>query len=536
MIVQNRSKTTVDVSKLKSIAAGGEGTIYTLNSKTVLKIYHTARPISFSSHLESLSKLTSEFIKPIDIFYYGNTVAGFTMDYVNLNDYYLFNNLFNKMFCTNNNVTKDLKIKILLNLKVSLQKIHDLNIQIGDLNQYNIFFNLKGEIKIIDIDSFQTPSHKHSNILLEDIQDYVNLGVINNRTDEYAFAVLSFWTLTHCHPYKWIVKNFAPSLAERVCKGLSFLNVKDINYPKVWEEPVGDILNEFYDIFVSKSRKLLTLHNIDSVTKQITVTLQSNALFIKELFNGVTNLIGNMNYIAINRNKRYEMLNCSQPKVVSIKLDSELELFPSTQGLVVGKSDSTLISNDKKFSTPLIDHYHSYHNGNLCILQYTEDIMYSYNLNNQIADIDHTNTVLYSKSIQLVNGYFIQNFGREKYLMVPNLNSFYLLKVPSNIKNVLLGENYIYLELKDKSPVHRIYELKSNNIGSSYIEFDQYVSFTEKGTLLFVPNDNTIDIYSNCTLVSQLECPVCTKNSILKSTVSGILLLENSKLYLINKK
>ena len=89
---------SVDLRNANEIAAGGEGKIleHPKFKDRVVKIYHSPRKPAFAKHLQLLAKLPAEFIKPIDIYYdSNNNVAGFDMDYVNLSDYWLFNNLFN---------------------------------------------------------------------------------------------------------------------------------------------------------------------------------------------------------------------------------------------------------------------------------------------------------------------------------------------------------------------------------------------------------------------------------------------------------
>jgi len=103
----------LDLASAKEIAAGGEGKIFEhpANKKKVVKLYHQPRPAGFANHLEILSQLGDAFVKPQEIYFNGRgQVAGFDMDYVNFNNYWLFNNLFNKGFCNTNRIDKGFKI------------------------------------------------------------------------------------------------------------------------------------------------------------------------------------------------------------------------------------------------------------------------------------------------------------------------------------------------------------------------------------------------------------------------------------------
>jgi hypothetical protein len=68
------------------------------------------------------------------------------------------------------------------------------------------------------------------------------------------------------------------------------------------------------------------------------------------------------------------------------------------------------------------------------------------------------------------------------------------------------------------------------------LSFDYLPRFSAMGKMLFVPKDGEIDVYADMTLATTLDVPNCTRDSRLYVTNSGILLLENNTLYLLNTK
>ena len=97
------------------IKSGGEGSIYVHPNKPneVIKIYHTPKDYYYLDKLKKLSMLSNSFVKPKDTFVENKKVIGFTMDFVDFNNYFLFNKLFNKSFCSQNNIDFNFKISIL---------------------------------------------------------------------------------------------------------------------------------------------------------------------------------------------------------------------------------------------------------------------------------------------------------------------------------------------------------------------------------------------------------------------------------------
>lgn len=72
---------------------------------------------------------------------------------------------------------------------------------------------------------------------------------------------------------------------------------------------------------------------------------------------------------------------------------------------------------------------------------------------------------------------------------------------------------------------------KSGSMDLDYLPF-----FTVKQGMVFVPDHGHIAVYKDHSLLMTLDATVCTRDSKLFTTNSGIILLENNTLYLLNTK
>jgi len=530
-----------DYSSQREIAAGGEGKIFEHPSDKdqVVKIYHKPRDKKFIDHLTMLSSLAPNFIKPIDILIDTQLkVLGFTMKYVDFNDYFLFNNLFNKGFCNSNGITKKLKIQILDTIAEELKELDKQHIQIGDLNQYNIFIGKGGEVLFVDVDSYQTSKNAHSGVLLDDIRDWTT-NKIDSQTDIYAFDVLAFWTLTFCHPYKWVVPGNKDSLEMRVKAFKSILsNIKDIKIPALYEPPTGELLKQFTEIFNHGRRYLVSLTGVhvpvSTMVKQQVST--SNNLTIKKLYDGVYDVFAIDECISVKTSVlSWKLVETMIPKVtreiVTIHCD---ELYPAQNGNYAYKVDDQLFSatgSKLVFNNPVF----YYNNGFLCVIEYNKDLQWNYNINNQlVGGIDNTNTPVFAKSIVKRDG-LIQNFGSQIFLNVPMYNRYSMIGTFKGTKNGYYLKGFTVIEHTNKRNVS-FTVTDTNKLNSIDLDYFPYIAVNSVNNMVFIPEDGYVDIYTNLQLLTRLECPVCTRDSKLYYTKAGIFLLEDQVLYLLNTK
>lgn len=522
----------IDEKKLKEIAAGGEGSIKEYTKKEVIKVYHQPRKPQFANHLENLSILSDKFVKPIEVLYtMKGEVGGFVMKYVAMNDYFLFNNLFNKGFCTSNSITKDSKIKLLGELKSAVEELHKHDIQFGDCNPYNILFSIKGDLLIVDVDSFQTKTQPHSMVLLQEVQDFTSIS-ITKQTDIWAYDILSFWATTYVHPFKWVAPGNKDSIEQRVRQGKSILSkIPNIKIPPIYEAPTGHIDIQFRDIFAGRRFFVDftgTINvNAPTIVKQ---NITSTALTIRELFQHVTEVNVCSDFIAIRSSNLWSLVETKIPKVTrTINTWIEDKVYPHNNGFVSVAGNLLGHSYGKiEFIQPEFFYY----NGFLSVIDYGTDIQHNFNLNNQLGGIDQTQTPVFAKSI-VIRDSPIQNFGGKKYLNIPLNNSYTLLEVPLGTKNAIHNGIFYCAEYTEGNQI----KFRMKTVGHvTGMDLDYLPHLTSKLQTLFIPEDGRIDIYKDFSLLTSLDASMCTRTSKLYSCNSGILLLENNILYLLNTK
>ena len=78
---------------------------------------------------------------------------------------------------------------------------------------------------------------------------------------------------------------------------------------------------------------------------------------------------------------------------------------------------------------------------------------------------------------------------------------------------------------------------KKNNLKlDKLVYLSNLVSFTSVGDILFIPSNGEILVYKDTALIEKIDVSICTEQSILHRNAYGILLFENSNLYILNKK
>ncbi len=534
-MLQTKSGTTIDLIRAKEIAAGGEGKIFEhpTDKKKVIKLYHQVRLASFAKHLSILSSLGKEFIKPGEVYYINGKVAGFAMDYVNFNDYWLFNNLFNKGFCNSNKIDNSFKTGVLMQLKASLESLHATGIVVGDLNQYNLFVSKNGKILFVDVDSYATKEQLHSGVLLDEIRDWTTMN-INKETDAWAYDILAFWTTTFCHPFKWVAPGNSETLEQRVKAGKSFLTkITNLKVPPLYQPPTGDVLKQFQEIFNGR-RYMIDLHGIHiPVPVQVTQAVHSASVNIREIATNVLGVHNAGNYITIHgHNNEWTLVETSIAKITrDVKEIICDEMYPAANGKYIirtgswieGSSGSSIRFNQPEFY---------YADGSIAVFDYGTDTQWNINVANQVGALDCISTPVFAKSI-IVRDAPIQNFGGAKFLNVPFGNKYTLVKVPQGTKNAVYCNHVASIEYVNKRKT--VYQLL-HPTKQFTIDLDYLPHFAVKDNLVFVPDNGTIQVYMNFAPISTLDVPNCTRDSKLYSTTSGILMLENNSLYLLNTK
>jgi len=400
------------------------------------------------------------------------------------------------------------------------------------LNQYNLFVSKKAEILFVDTDSYATAANKHSGILLDDIRDWTTMN-IDKQTDAWAYDILSFWAITFCHPFKWVVPSNKETLEQRIKTHKSFLSkIPNIKIPALYEPLTGEIVKQFSEIFAGRRYMV----NFDTTPIAVAAVIKqqviSTSLIIRELLTDVIDVIGCQTQIAVRKDK-WLLIETKMPQITRQVREIDCDILFPAFNTYAYETKGVLYSESGKMAPYFYEPEFYYADSYLSVIDYGSDKMWNFNLNNQLAGIDCTSTPIFSKSI-IVRDAAIQNFGGSKFLNIPVKNTYGLINVPLGTKNAYYTNNHAAIEYKDRSSVK--YQLFTNSNPRQEIDLDFLPYFAAKDSLVFIPEDGFIEVYKNGTIITKLDASICTRDSKLFGTDAGIILFDNKTIYLLNTK
>lgn len=535
----------INLKKLTTpIASGGEGSIYVHpdNSSEVVKIYHTPKRIDYQDKLRELFSLPENlFIRPREIYTDKDQVIGFSMKYVNLNEYFLLNKLFNKPFCTQNGFDRDFKVKVLEKIRLAIMEAHNKGFFIGDLNPYNLFFNSHGDVLFSDVDSYQRKDVPEPIVLLEDIQDFINTQ-LSELTDAWSYDILAFWTLSFVHPFKWVSKDkTVPSrLDERVRKGLSIISsIPQLITPAIYSPLGSDLEDQYKEIFKGR-RYMVSLSG--SVTNKVPanipvkVSMQSTSLTIKLIGEG-DKFVFCKNMFAFQEtffSDTWKIMKAVSPGFCAVQASRR------AYSMYVSADNFAYIDGGKLYNSKDDTSYFKkngsvfYSNGTLINL--ADGAIHLYDINSQLQGIYCARYEAYTPSIAIRDA-AIQTFSQhKKVILCAEGTTLIQYDVPNTIKNAYVSGNYACIEhLESNRTMYAMFR-KSGTRMEKLFEVSSLVYFTtdEQKDLIFIPDNHTIHVYAGVSKVAELDTPVCTEQSVLHKTIAGILLFENKSLYILN--
>lgn len=247
-----------DTTARTPLTEGGEGCIYEYNGK-IIKAFKPHIELSAKERkVNALMKasLPKAVITPIDnVLDMQGRFIGYCMEKVTGEE---FKRLSNRKFVTANNITTKDVLGLLVKVKSVLAEIHKKNIYVGDLNDQNILFDTAGNIYFIDCDSWTVGSDKCT-VAMDMFKDpKLQADNFNADTDNYAFAVLAWKSLTRVHPFGGTIEPDI-SIMERMKKGISVIDRPEIKLPRTTKEWKGfspDLVSEFKNVFENELRTL----------------------------------------------------------------------------------------------------------------------------------------------------------------------------------------------------------------------------------------------------------------------------------------
>lgn len=551
MQLYNKNKQLLfDVNVAKCFASGGEGSIceHPSDKTKVVKVYHKPRGLKLEQSLLELNKLSNEFVKPDEIYYtHQGEIAGFSMRYVDMQKYVVLKKIFNTTFCLQNGFDKKIKYKIYQNLTTAVKNAHSLGIVIGDLNPYNILVNSTGEIVMLDVDSFGTKSNPHNGVLLEDIRDWVQHPKVDNTTDYFAFDVLTFWMFTFLHPFRGDYAQHK-TLEERVCKKSSVLSNLPITIPKCYQPFTNQtIVDQFKQVFHDGVRFIVDLSGQPQILQSQAISqpaiIQSSDLYIRQIDSNIADVTISDNFIAYLKDGVWSVLS-----VRDFGVYNKLYTIADAQKVFVGNSNVIYQKLDyfwkesSKIKNISNTHGLTYLSDNNSVVLLSS-VLNKYEILS-IDDVLNDNILsnqsdIFVKSLQFGDGGIWQNIGDKKWLLDFNKNNFNIIKTLFNIKNVYKRRGYALIEhLENNKTRYTLCKIDGLNLKIG-CDIPEWRYFDVKQGFVFVPEDgkiNLINPINNWQIVSTIECSVCTFDSRIYHTNSGMVIQTGDSLFLINKK
>lgn len=562
--VVNQAGRKYKINDAKEINRGGEGIIYELSSDTVAKIYHDGIDPLNQARFDFLKKLDRTlFVCPQELLFDSHSkVVGFTMEYLD-SSYFPLSNLFTKSFCTSNGIDKKIKLKVIEKLIKAVEYAHNMKVVIGDLNYFNIMVNKQGDIKLIDTDSYQVPGFHHSGRLLDDIRDYFYQGRIDNNSDCYALSILSFNMLAFIHPFKGVHKQYL-KISDRIIHKLPvFANDPELVVPKCYE-PIQDpnLMNQFKRFYLNGERFLLSLNDINANLVVVTVNqpalvkkYEQDDLIISNIYdlNSVMNIFCTDTKLVIETEKNfiiYEAKNKGYVTIVDTISKSEYShVFIGKTNVLFKKDRRLFIHNGVGKMTEITSfefpekYIFKQYDDILAVIDY--DKMTKVFLDEVFGSVIKIEPVgVFGKGFQNYKGLIYNSGGKQLAFYNQSGKNLSTVHIPVKIQDLYQNKNMGIIEFVDKKQVkYKFFKVKDMKIHVSQNELPGWSEFafrTDKDGegFIFMPADDAIKIVrtQDFAEVSELKCNLVSSDSVLRNTNSGLVLLDNGKVWLLNKK
>ncbi|MBN2892889.1 MAG: hypothetical protein JXL97_13560 [Bacteroidales bacterium] len=553
---------TLNINDKDEINRGGEGKIMLVKNHPdiVAKIFHNPQDNSLENKLLHLKKLDANvFVTPQEILYQNNKLVGYTMQFLG-SDFFAISTIFSKNFCQKEKIDFDFKKTIAEKLRKAVENAHQNGIIIGDLNQFNILVNLNKDIKIIDTDSFETPTNQHSDVLLEDIRDYLYNGNVNKNSDYFALSVILFYMLTFTHPFKGIHTQYK-SLRERMINKLPvFVNSPDLKVPNCYV-PINDndVNSLFKKHYIDGERFLISLENT-----KLTQTATSNVVLttkIDEKHITVTPILQNTKIVDVVFNDELGYVETEKEFIVYeakhrgylsrkhvIKTSEFDEIFIGNNNILLRKKQKLYhYKNEQEIIE--IKNFEISKRAEISIKEnilivIEDDVMFWLYVDEIFnGSIKSQRYEVFGKGFSQING-LIQNTGGIKRLFYNSGTTISSIKVDKNVKAVYQTKNAGVLQyIENKKVEHRFFVIRGNNVYFSDEELEDIVHFGFMPTvkdegLIFEPSNGAINIIrtEDFKAVSKMDCSIINPHTSLKSCKSGILAYDDKNMFLVNSK
>lgn len=542
----------------KEIARGGEGRIIELTKTSAAKIYHDGRdPLSKQRHQDLAVLSCPPFVKPETLLYdIRKKLVGFVMSLLPTDSFPIFS-AYNSMFCTKNLLDDNWKVIIINKLIAGTEEAHRHKIVIGDFNGFNIMSYRNTNLFFIDVDSFETPNHKHSGILFDEVRDHLFHGNVSVNSDYFCLAVMSFNLLTYVHPFKGVHKTYRTISDRMIFKVPVFDNDKDLIVPKCYK-PIADqfLMDQFVKIFKNGERfpiQLVRTTMLRKTVASVAVTVETVDLIMKEIHtsNDIMYIKASNTKLCVVEKDKITVFNTLIKSVYNIDFQIQntheyLELFVTDQYVFGLKKDSIGIINKngsyiklEEFIGEVLS-YNQYENI-LCVI--FEDKIRRFYLDNVIISVNsikNTSDNIYGKSFTKYNG-LVQNVNGNYYMFYNGQNVLNtVLFGKTKLHDVIQSENFGIAEyFENKSIKYGMFYIDGLSIRLDGTDLGINKKFGyKKDQFVVMPDNDVLTFYrpSDFSSIAKYECKVINEDSEIYLTTAGIIARTDNKIFLINKK
>jgi len=244
------------------VATGGEGSVYR-KSNTIIKLYTNVRKMmkdDFARKIKILSKLKHKFVvTPTNVVL--NTQGdpiGFYMQFVKGEP---LSRVFTNDFRKRENFDDDNASTLVSRMREVVQFAHDNKAILVDANEMNWLAKVGGkngsEPRAIDVDSWAIDRWGAS-VIMPSIRDWHTNG-FDERTDWFAWGVVTFQVYTGIHPYKGKLQGYKPNEMEKRMKSNASVFAKNVRLNRAvrdFSTIPGPLLDWYESTFEQGSRSV----------------------------------------------------------------------------------------------------------------------------------------------------------------------------------------------------------------------------------------------------------------------------------------
>ena len=244
------------LTKQEFVGQGGQGSVYARRD-VAYKIYTDPKQMIPLDKIAALSSIQDPaVIKPEKVLRDGKGCPiGYTMRF--LANTMALCAVFPRAFRERSGVTPDQVVDWVLQIRRTVEHIHQAGILIVDLNEMNLLMDASLQtVSFIDVDSYQTPSHP-ATAIMDSVRDrHMQPGHFTELTDWFAFAVISFQLFCGIHPYKGrhpSLKGLDVRMRENVSVLHSDVRVPKATYPV---SVIPPLWRSWYEAVFERGRRL----------------------------------------------------------------------------------------------------------------------------------------------------------------------------------------------------------------------------------------------------------------------------------------